>query len=108
MTDTMTPSQGLNCMSHIHSMDTKPELKVREWLWSHGFRYRLNVKSVPGIPDIVMRPYRTEIFVNGCIWRGHNVRILKSFYAHGKKGKRLLQADCALAIWIQKPIVKQE
>ena len=74
MTDTMTPSQRHICMSHIRSKDTKPELKVRRWLWGHGYRYRLNVKSVPGKPDIVMRPYRTAIFVNGCFWHGHNVR----------------------------------
>ena len=75
MTDTMTPSQRHLCMSHIRSKDTKPELKVRRWLWSHGYRYRLNVKSVPGKPDIVMRPYRTAIFVNGCFWHGHDVRM---------------------------------
>ena len=73
MTDTMTPDQRHVCMSHIRSKDTKPELKVRQWLWSHGYRYRLNVKSVPGKPDIVMRPYRTAIFVNGCFWHGHEV-----------------------------------
>lgn len=73
MTDTMTPEQRHVCMSHIRSKDTKPELKVRQWLWSHGYRYRLNVKSVPGKPDIVMRPYRTAIFVNGCFWHGHGV-----------------------------------
>lgn len=78
MTDTMTPDQRHICMSHIHSKDTKPELKVRRWLWSHGYRYRLNVKSVPGKPDIVMRPYRTAIFVNGCFWHGHGVRIENS------------------------------
>ena len=74
MTDTMTPEQRHRCMSHIRSRDTKPELKVRRWLWHHGYRYRLNVKSVPGKPDIVMRPYRTAIFVNGCFWHGHNVQ----------------------------------
>ena len=73
MTDKMTPEQRHRCMSHIRSKDTKPELKVRRWLWSHGYRYRLNVKSVPGKPDIVMRPYRTAIFVNGCFWHGHGV-----------------------------------
>ena len=73
MTDTMTPEQRHRCMSHIRSRDTKPELKVRRWLWRHGYRYRLNVKSVPGKPDIVMRPYRTAIFVNGCFWHGHGL-----------------------------------
>ena len=75
MTDTMTPEQRHRCMSQIHSKGTKPEVKVRKWLWSHGYRYRLNVKSVPGKPDIVMRPYRTAIFVNGCFWHGHNVQL---------------------------------
>lgn len=58
-------------MSHIRSKATKPEITVRKWLWAHGYRYRLNVKSVPGKPDIVMRRYRTAIFVNGCFWHGH-------------------------------------
>lgn len=75
MTDMMTPEQRHRCMSHIRSKGTKPEMKVRRWLWSHGYRYRLNVKSVPGKPDIVMRPYRTAIFVNGCFWHGHNVKM---------------------------------
>ena len=78
MTDTMTAEQRHKCMSHIRSRDTKPELKVRRWLWHHGYRYRLNVKSVPGKPDIVMRPYRTAIFVNGCFWHGHGVEIENS------------------------------
>ncbi|MBO4741456.1 MAG: very short patch repair endonuclease [Bacteroidales bacterium] len=73
MSDTMSPSQRHRCMSRIRSKDTKPELKVRKWLWSHGYRYRLNVRSVPGSPDIVMRPYRTAIFVNGCFWHGHGI-----------------------------------
>ena len=71
MTDKMTPAQRHYCMSRIHGKGTKPELKVRQWLWRHGYRYRLNVKSVPGKPDIVMRRYRTAIFVNGCFWHGH-------------------------------------
>lgn len=71
MTDKMTPAQRHYCMSRIHGKATKPELKVRQWLWRHGYRYRLNVKSVPGKPDIVMRKYRTAIFVNGCFWHGH-------------------------------------
>ena len=75
MTDTMTAEQRHRCMSHIKGSGTKPELKVRRWLWSHGYRYRLNVKSVPGKPDIVLRTYRTAIFVNGCFWHGHGVRL---------------------------------
>ena len=73
MTDRLTPEQRHRVMSRIHGKGTKPELKVRQWLWQHGYRYRLNVKSVPGKPDIVMRRYRTAIFVNGCFWHGHFV-----------------------------------
>ena len=75
MTDRLTPSQRHYVMSRIHGKGTKPELKVRQWLWRHGYRYRLNVKSVPGKPDIVMRRYRTAIFVNGCFWHGHFVEL---------------------------------
>ena len=85
MTDTMTPEQRHRCMSHIRSKDTKPELKVRKWLWSHGYRYRLNVKSVPGKPDIVMRPYRTAIFVNGCFWHGHQLRFAQMDEVRGMR-----------------------
>ncbi len=73
MTDKMTPEQRHYCMSRIRSRDTKPEIIVRQWLWKHGYRYRLNAKSVPGKPDIVMRRYRTAIFVNGCFWHGHHI-----------------------------------
>ena len=75
MTDRLTPQQRHYVMSRIHGKDTKPELLVRQWLWRHGYRYRLNVKSVPGKPDIVMRRYRTAIFVNGCFWHGHHVQL---------------------------------
>ena len=71
MADHLTPAQRHRCMSRIPHEATKPEMLVRRWLWAHGYRYRLNVKSVPGKPDIVMRKYRTAIFVNGCFWHGH-------------------------------------
>lgn len=59
-------------MSSIHSSNTKPELIVRKYLWKLGFRYRINLKRLPGHPDIVLRKYRTCIFVNGCFWHGHH------------------------------------
>ena len=73
--DHLTPKQRHANMAAIHSKGTKPEMIVRRWLWSHGYRYRLNVKSVPGKPAIVMRRFRTAIFVNGCFWHGHNVAL---------------------------------
>lgn len=60
-------------MSCIHGKDTKPEILVRKFLWSRGFRYRLNHPRLPGKPDVVLRKYRTCVFVNGCFWHGHNV-----------------------------------
>ena len=80
--DNLTTKQRHNNMASIRLKDTRPELLVRKWLWSHNYRYRLNVKSVPGKPDIVLRRYRTAIFVNGCFWHGHedcgNYKIPKS------------------------------
>ena len=59
-------------MSHIRSKDNKPEEIVRKFLFSQGFRYRKNVRSLPGCPDIVLPKYRTVIFVNGCFWHKHD------------------------------------
>ena len=58
-------------MAAIRASSTKPEMIVRKYLWGHGFRYRLNHKRLPGKPDIVLRKYRTCIFVNGCFWHKH-------------------------------------
>ncbi|WP_273176325.1 very short patch repair endonuclease [Hoylesella pleuritidis] len=71
MTDFLTSPQRHVNMAAIHGKDTKPEVVVRRWLWGHGYRYRLNHPRLPGKPDIVMRKYRTCIFVNGCFWHGH-------------------------------------
>lgn len=67
----MTTEQRHKCMSRIKSKDTKPELIVRRYLHAHGYRYRINVKRLPGTPDIVLRKYKTVIFINGCFWHGH-------------------------------------
>lgn len=60
-------------MAAVKSHDTKPEMIVRQGLWKWGFRFRLNYNRLPGHPDLVLRKYRTCIFVNGCFWHGHNV-----------------------------------
>ena len=69
--DKLTKEQRHRCMASIRGKDTKPELLVRRFLFSRGFRYRLNHPRLPGRPDIVLRKYRTVIFVNGCFWHGH-------------------------------------
>lgn len=58
-------------MAKIPSTNTKPELIVRKFLFSKGFRYRVNDPRLPGKPDIVLPKYRTVVFVNGCFWHGH-------------------------------------
>jgi DNA mismatch endonuclease, patch repair protein len=59
-------------MSQIKGKNTKPEMMVRKFLFSKGFRFRLNVKTLPGKPDIVLSKYKTVIFVHGCFWHGHD------------------------------------
>lgn len=58
-------------MSRIKGTDTGPELIVRKYLHSKGFRYRLHNKKLPGKPDLTLSKYKTVIFINGCFWHGH-------------------------------------
>jgi DNA mismatch endonuclease Vsr len=58
-------------MSRIRNKNTKPEEIVRRYLFGQGFRYRKNVKELPGTPDIVFPRYKTVVFVNGCFWHKH-------------------------------------
>lgn len=72
MADNHTKEVRSRNMSHIRSTNTKPEEKVRKYLFSKGFRYRKNVRSLPGCPDLVLPKYRSVIFVNGCFWHKHD------------------------------------
>ena len=71
MTDVHSKETRSYNMSKIRAKDTKPELLVRKYLFSKGFRYRVNVKKLPGKPDIVLPKYKTIIFIHGCFWHGH-------------------------------------
>ena len=71
MPDIFSKSKRSDIMSKISGKETKPEILVRKYLFAHGFRYRKNVKKLPGKPDIVLPKYKTIIFVNGCFWHGH-------------------------------------
>ncbi len=74
MADIFTSEKRSEIMSKVSSKDTKPEIIVRKYLFAQGFRYRKNVKKLPGKPDIVLTKYKTVIFVHGCYWHGHNCR----------------------------------
>ena len=71
MADNHTKEVRSRNMSHIRSTNTKPEETVRKYLFSKGFRYRKNVRGLPGCPDIVLPKYKTVIFINGCFWHKH-------------------------------------
>ena len=66
--DRLSKEQRHRNMAAIHNKDTKPEVMVRKFLFSRGFRYRLNHPKLPGKPDIVLRKYKTCIFINGCFF----------------------------------------
>lgn len=71
MPDRITKQQRSANMRAIKGKDTSLEIQVRKYLYHHGFRYRKNVKDLPGTPDIVLDKYRVVIFVNGCFWHHH-------------------------------------
>ena len=71
MADNHSPEVRSYNMSRIRSCDTKPEIQVRKYLFSMGFRYRKNDKRYFGKPDIVLPKYKTAIFINGCFWHMH-------------------------------------
>lgn len=72
MTDVVDSQTRSRMMAGIRSRDTKPEMQVRRYLHAQGFRYRLNVRSLPGSPDLVLARWRAVIFVHGCFWHRHS------------------------------------
>ncbi len=71
MVDVHSPEQRSFNMSQIRSKNTRPEMIVRKWLWTNGYRYRLHRNDLPGKPDIVLSKYHTVIFIHGCFWHRH-------------------------------------
>jgi len=84
-TDVFSPEKRSAVMRAVKSTDTKPEIAVRKALFALGYRYRLNVKDLPGKPDLVFPKYRAVIFVHGCFWHGH----------HCKRGARTPKTNTA-------------
>ena len=73
--DIVSKKKRSEIMSKIRAKNTKPELLVRKYLYSKGYRYRLHDKRLPGCPDIVLRKYRLAIQVRGCFWHGHKCKL---------------------------------
>ena len=74
MTDFLTKEQRSTLMSRVKNRGTAAERYVRKLAWNEGFRYRLNVRKLPGAPDLVFPRFRVVALVQGCFWHGHNCR----------------------------------
>jgi DNA mismatch endonuclease Vsr len=74
MTDIFSQEKRSEIMSKVKSKNTKPEIWVRTFLFSLGFRYRKNDKRYAGTPDLVLPKYKTIIFIHGCFWHGHDCK----------------------------------
>lgn len=72
MTDIVSTAVRSRMMASIRSRDTKPEMAVRRYLHSLGFRYRLSPRELPGRPDLVLSRHKAAVFVHGCFWHGHD------------------------------------
>lgn len=71
MADTLSSEERSQLMSRIRGKNTKPELVVRRFLHSMGYRFRVHRSDLPGNPDIALPRYRVCLFVNGCFWHRH-------------------------------------
>jgi DNA mismatch endonuclease (patch repair protein) len=71
LADRFSKKKRSQIMSAVKNKNTTPEIRVRKALFAKGFRYKINDKSLPGSPDIVLMKYHTAIFVHGCFWHGH-------------------------------------
>ena len=74
MSDFLTKEKRSALMSRVRNRGTAAERYVRHAVWTAGFRYRLNVRKLPGAPDLVLRRYNTVVLVQGCFWHGHDCR----------------------------------
>ncbi|MGA9994308.1 MAG: very short patch repair endonuclease [Pyrinomonadaceae bacterium] len=79
-------------LSKIKATDTKGEKLLRSVLWRMGFRFRKNVRDLPGKPDIVFPKHKVAIFCDGDFWHGRNWR----------KDKRRLQVGPNAPYWVAK------
>ena len=73
--DIVSKKKRSEMMSRIRGKNTKPELEVRKYLYSRGFRYRIHVSTLPGCPDIVLKKYKLVMQVRGCFWHGHRCKL---------------------------------
>lgn len=86
MADVLTKEQRKKNMQHIKSKDTKIELILRKALWDRGYRYRKNLKDLPGKPDIALTKYKIAIFCDGEFFHGKDWEVLRPKLKHSNNG----------------------
>ncbi|MDV6344780.1 very short patch repair endonuclease [Nitrosomonas sp. Is37] len=74
MVDRVDKDTRSRIMAKVQGKNTKPELRLRQALFSLGFRFRLHAKHLPGTPDLTFPRYRVALFVNGCFWHWHGCK----------------------------------
>lgn len=77
MADIVDAATRSRIMSGIKRRNTKIEVELRRALFARGFRYRIDVRDLPGRPDIVLPRYRAAIFVHGCFWHAHDCHLFR-------------------------------
>lgn len=87
MPDVLTKEQRSRNMKNIKASDTQIELLLRKALWKKGYRYRKNVKSLPGKPDIVITKYKIAIFCDGEFFHGKDWDLLKEKLKNSNNGE---------------------
>lgn len=70
MGDIFSKEKRSDIMSKVRSKDSKIEIIFRKALWKEGFRYRKNCKNYFGKPDLVLKKYKTVVFIDSCFWHG--------------------------------------
>lgn len=85
--DVLTKEQRHKNMKNIRSRNTSIEVSLRKALWSKGYRYRKNVKSLPGSPDIALTKYKIAIFCDGEFFHGKDWEVLKPRLERGSNNE---------------------
>ena len=93
MTDVLTKEQRRRNMQNIKNKDTKIEVILRKALWKKGYRYRKNVKDIPGHPDIVLTKYKIAIFCDSEFFHGKDWEVLKPRLEKGDNGQFWIKAE---------------
>jgi len=87
-----TSAASSKAMRGNRGQDTQPETMLRHALWTMGARYRKNVTSLPGKPDLVFPRARVVVFCDGDFWHGRKWESLR----------RKLESRANAGYWVKK------